>query len=429
MQLAITHRSADFDALSSIVAATLLDPGMVALCPRSLQPNVQSFIALHKTAFNLTNDTNFDPGSVDKLVICDCNQWRLVENGSRLQQCSADIHLWDHHGHGGDIQATRAWVEPVGATVTLLLRAIQEQGIEVGPLEATLFLLGIYEDTGQLCFDGTTPEDVRTAAFLLEQGGDLSLMGDFLRIAYSENQKKVLYRLMRGARQYQINGRRIGLGVVRLDQHIKLAAVVQLYAQIIDADAVFVVFENDSGDHFIIGRSKSPDIDVRVVLAPFGGGGHAGAGSATVARDAGNTAAIREQVLTALYKASAAGPLVRDMMSYPVTSVPPTVTLEQAARVMAEKNIRGLLVEDAGELVGLVSLWDLKKLSLGKQRTHPVKAFMQREVQTISPEATVREAAHLMIRRDIGHLPVVEKGRVVGIITRTDIVQFLYGMI
>ena len=88
----------------------------------------------------------------------------------------------------------------------------------------------------------------------------------------------------------QINGRRIGLGVVRLDQHIKLAAVVQLYAQIIDADAVFVVFENDSGDHFIIGRSKSPDIDVRVVLAPFGGGGHAGAGSATVARDAGNTA-------------------------------------------------------------------------------------------------------------------------------------------
>ena len=87
-----------------------------------------------------------------------------------------------------------------------------------------------------------------------------------------------------------------------------------------------------------------------------------------VVRDAGNTAAIREQVLTALYKASAAGPLVRDMMSYPVTSVPPTVTLEQAARVMAEKNIRGLLVEDAGELVGLVSLWDLKKLSLGKQR-------------------------------------------------------------
>ena len=96
---------------------------------------------------------------------------------------------------------------------------------------------------------------------------------------------------------------------------------------------------------------------------------------------------------------------------------------------MAKKNIRGLLVEDAGELVGLVSLWDLKKLSLGKQRAHPVKAFMQREVQTISPEATVHEAAHLMIRRDIGHLPVVEKGRMMGIITRTDIVQFLYGMI
>ena len=77
MQLAITHRSADFDALSSIVAATLLYPGMVALCPRSLQPNVQSFIALHKTAFNLTNDTNFDPCSVEKLALLRSEERRV----------------------------------------------------------------------------------------------------------------------------------------------------------------------------------------------------------------------------------------------------------------------------------------------------------------------------------------------------------------
>ena len=430
MQLALTHKSADFDALSSIVAATLLYPGMVALCPKTLQPNVQSFISLHKTAFNWTHDHNIDLQTVDKVAICDCNQWRLLENGSQLKKrLHAEVDLWDHHLKGRDIEASWSCVEAKGACITLLLRAIQERGITVGPQEAKLFLLGLYEDTGQLSFDSTTPEDVRTAAFLLEHGGDLGLMSGFLHVAYSEEQKRVLYRLMRGARQYQINGRRIGIGIVRVDQHVKLASVVQLYARIIDADAVFVVFENESGGHFIIGRSKTPDIDVRVILEPFGGGGHAGAGSAMVGKNIGSAVAVREQVLTMMYKVSAAGPMVSDMMSYPVTTVPPSMSLADAVRLMEEKGIRGLVVEEEGRLVGLISLWDLKKLTLNKQRGHAVKAFMQRDVQTIAPNATAREAAHLMVRLDIGHLPVVLDGKVVGIITRTDIVQYLYGLI
>ena len=362
MELAVTHRGADFDALSSIVAATLVYPGMMALCPNSLQPNVQRFISLHKTAFKLARDFPAEPAAVRRLAICDCNQWRQLEHATQLKQCvHAAIDLWDHHLQGGDIEPTWSCVESIGATVTLFLRIIQEKKIVVNPHEATLFLLGLYEDTGQLSFDRTTPEDVRSAAFLLEQGGDLGLVVDFLHIAYSEEQKRVLYRLMRGARQYQINGRRIGIGIVRVDQHIKLAAVVQLYARIIDADAVFVVFENISGGFFIIGRSKAPDIDVRVILQAYGGGGHAGAGSAMAGAEAGNAAAIREQILTALYRNSAAGPLVSDMMSSPVVSIAPDTLLHEAERIMEEKNFHALVVEEDGLLAGLMVLWDLKK--------------------------------------------------------------------
>ena len=415
--------------MSSIVAATLVYPGMMALCPNSLQPNVQRFISLHKTAFKLARDFPAEPAAVRRLAICDCNQWRQFKQATQFKQCvHAANDLWDHHLQGGDIEPTWSCVESIGATVTLFLRIIQEKKIVVNPHEATLFLLGLYEDTGQLSFDRTTPEDVRSAAFLLEQGGDLGLVVDFLHIAYSEEQKRVLYRLMRGARQYQINGRRIGIGIVRVDQHIKLAAVVQLYARIIDADAVFVVFENISGGFFIIGRSKAPDIDVRVILQAYGGGGHAGAGSAMAGAEAGNAAAIREQILTALYRNSAAGPLVSDMMSSPVVSIAPDTLLHEAERIMEEKNFHALVVEEDGLLAGLMVLWDLKKLTLRKQRNHPVKAFMQRDVRTIAPNATVREAAHMMVREDIGHLPVVEEGKVVGIITRTDIVKYLYGM-
>ncbi|NLZ17391.1 MAG: CBS domain-containing protein [Desulfobulbaceae bacterium] len=430
MQLAVTHKGVDFDALSSIVAATLVYPGMVALCPKSLQPNVQHFLALHKTAFKLVRELQIEPAAVRRLAICDCNQWKLLEDGAILKECSqAEIDLWDHHEQQGDIVPTWSCVEPVGATITLLLRVIQERKIAVNPHEATLFLLGLYEDTGQLTFDRTTSEDLRSAAFLLDQGGDLKLVVDFLHVAYSEEQKKVLYRLMRGARQYQVNGRRVGIGIVRVEQHVKLAAVVQLYARIIDADAVFVVFENSSGSFFIIGRSKEPGIDVRVILQDFDGGGHPGAGSALVPEGAANAAAIREQILTALYRESGAGPLVSEMMSSPVTSITADTPLHEAESLMEEKGIRGLVVEEDGQLAGVVVLWDLKKLTLHKQQNHPVKAFMQRNVLTIAPDATVREAAHLMVHKNIGHLPVVAGRKVVGIITRTDVVKYLYGMI
>lgn len=429
MQIAVTHKGADFDALSSIVAATLVHPGMVALCPSSLQPNVQDFIALHKTAFQLVRDPVIGTEKVSKLTVCDCNQWRQIEHGHLLRDCKqATIELWDHHFPSGDIVPHWSCVEPVGATITLFLRVIQERRITLSPHEATLFLLGLYEDTGQLSFDGTTPEDIRSAAFLLEQGGDLALVVDFLHVAYNEDQKKVLYRLMRGARQYQINGRHVGIGIVRVGQHVKLAAVVQLYARIIDADAVFVVFENISGGFFIIGRSKTPDIDVRLILEAFDGGGHAGAGSAIVSHKGVTAGAIREQILSALYREAAAGPLVREVMSAPVSMVSADTPVHEAERIMHSRDIRSLVVEEDGRLIGLVALWDLQKLTLQKQQGHPVKAFMQRQVVTIAPEATVREAAHLMINRDIGHLPVLEDGKVVGIITRTDIVRYLYGM-
>ena len=74
-------------------------------------------------------------------------------------------------------------------------------------------------------------------------------------------------------------------------------------------------------------------------------------------------------------------------------------------------------------------LWDLKKLRMNKQWQSPVKAFMNRKVTTISPEALASEAAELMVQKNIGHLPVVQGEKVIGIVTRTDIINYLYGML
>ena len=430
MQITVTHKSTDFDGLSSIVAATLLYPGAVAICPRNVNKNVQTFLSLHKTAYNLALDVSVQPGEVSRVVVCDCNQWQQLENADFLQQCKeAEFILWDHHQQATDMPIQRQYVEQAGATVTLLLRHIQKKGIAITPSQATLFLLGLYEDTGQLTFGGTTPEDIRTAAYLVEQGGDLEIVVNFLHVAYNDMQKKVLYRLMRSARQYQIGGKIISVGVLRLDQHVKLAAVVQLYASIVDADAVFIVFENSQGDYFVIGRSRLDEIDVRAVLSPFGCGGHAGAAAVTIKKEKGSATDIRDMILASLHTVAAQGPLVAELMSSPVMTVPPETPMHEVRDIMHDQQIRGLLVGNSSDLQGIVVLWDLKKLTLRKQWDSPVKAFMRRSVMTIGADALVREAAQLMVQKDIGHLPVTSGKEVVGIITRTDILRYLYGMV
>jgi CBS domain-containing protein len=96
---------------------------------------------------------------------------------------------------------------------------------------------------------------------------------------------------------------------------------------------------------------------------------------------------------------------------------------------MEEEKIRGGLVEENDCLQGIVVLWDLKKLRLAKQWNSPVKAFMNRKVTTIPPDALASEAADMMVQRNIGHLPVVQGEKVIGIVTRTDVINYLYGML
>jgi nanoRNase/pAp phosphatase (c-di-AMP/oligoRNAs hydrolase)/CBS domain-containing protein len=399
MHIATTHRNTDFDGLASIIAATLLYPGTIAVCPKNVNPNVHRFLSLHKTSFDIVLAGEIKPEDVTRLVVVDTNQWRRLDRVDPLRNREdVELLLWDHHLGIGDINPHWQCVEKIGATITLLVRELKAQKIVLTPLQATLFLIGLYEDTGQLTFSSTTPEDARAAAYLLEQGADLTIVVDFLNMAYGEVQKKVLFRLMRDAEQHEIKGKRVGLGVVRINKHV-------------------------------IGRSGIPEIDVNAILQRFGGGGHPGAGSATINDTSISPGEIRQKILAALHEVQRGGALVADMMSFPVTAVDPGTPMTQIQKIMEEKKIRGVVVEEQDRLQGIVVLWDLKKLRLEKQWKSPVKAFMNRKVTTIPPDALASEAAELMVQKNIGHLPVVQGEKVIGIVTRTDVINYLYGML
>jgi tRNA nucleotidyltransferase (CCA-adding enzyme) len=157
MDMITTHRGTDFDALASVVAAEMLYPGATTILPRHQNPNVRAFLSLHKDFFEFCLPTTIDYSNVSRLVVVDTNTWQRLDRMERLQfKSDLEIHLYDHHRQQGDIASTAAHQIEIGANITLMLRFLKKEKINITPLPATLFLAGLYEDTGNLTFPSTT---------------------------------------------------------------------------------------------------------------------------------------------------------------------------------------------------------------------------------------------------------------------------------
>jgi acetoin utilization protein AcuB len=129
--------------------------------------------------------------------------------------------------------------------------------------------------------------------------------------------------------------------------------------------------------------------------------------------------------------------LVRDIMQSRLVTVSPRTTLPQAMRLAAERRIRHLPVVEGPDLVGIVSDRDLKQAMASPATSLEVHELnyllnrltvaeiMTRTVVTIGPLFPVEEAARLMLQEKISALPVVDGGRLVGIVTETDLLDLL----
>ncbi|MBI2528364.1 MAG: CBS domain-containing protein [Candidatus Rokubacteria bacterium] len=127
--------------------------------------------------------------------------------------------------------------------------------------------------------------------------------------------------------------------------------------------------------------------------------------------------------------------LVRDVMQSKVTVISPATTVPEAVRLAQLRGIRHLPVVENGEITGMVSDRDLKRampsgatvLEAHELRylleRLPVSEIMTRVVITTGPMFPVEEAARLMVAERISALPVTEGGRLVGIVTETDVLE------
>ena len=244
MKIITTHKGADFDALASLVAASLVYPDARPVLPGTVNPNLKGFLSIHKDLFDFYAPADISLDHVDTLIVVDTHTWSRLDQ--RLVPLSEkqdlNIIVWDHHTKG-DMAVKEAYIRETGATVTMLVQEIDRLRKLLTPIQATLFLMGLYEDTGNLTFPSTLPEDAHAAGFLLDRKADLNILTTFLKQAYGKKQKDVLFEMIQNAQRKEVNGFTYSLAEMEVTGRVQnLAMVVQMYRDIVNVDVAFGIF-------------------------------------------------------------------------------------------------------------------------------------------------------------------------------------------
>jgi len=114
---------------------------------------------------------------------------------------------------------------------------------------------------------------------------------------------------------------------------------------------------------------------------------------------------------------------VGDMMSSPVTTVPPTLPVSQVITMMYSSKHLGFPVVERDTLIGMVTLADINHMTSIDREAMQVRDVMTRDPITLPPTAPLIDALKIMSARNFGRIPVVQDGKILGIVTRTDIIK------
>ncbi|MGR6836553.1 CBS domain-containing protein [Syntrophomonas erecta] len=427
MDIITSHNALDFDGLAAMVAAGKLYPSAVKVSCGTLSKNVKQFMALYKDSLIIRTPKEINQDKVTRMIVVDtANPYRLGKLKDLALKTGMEFYVYDHHPAAAhDLTGPVVEIHKVGAATTILVEKIIEKNIDISSFDATILALGIYEDTGSMLFSSTTPRDVSAVAWLLSRGANLGVVANFMDQPFSGEQRHILQELLNSARHYRVKDVDVVLATLEGDDFIPgLDAVAFRLFEMENCDAVFVIAKMQGKVH-TVGRSRTSNVRINEIVKTLGGRGHEKAASA--ATKGVTTGEVVDLVLKQLGEHVNPGLLAQDIMSTPVKSVPKHISMEEAGRIMLRYGHTGMPVVEGEKMVGVISRRDVDKARIHQLGHAPVKGFMTTSVLSVTPETTVSEIQRLMVEYDIGRLPVVDGERLVGIVSRTDILRTLHG--
>ncbi len=428
-EIITTHINADFDALSSMVAAKKLYPEAILVFPGSQEKNLRNFF-LHSVSyiFNFTKIKDVDLDQVKRLILVDTRQRNRIGRFQKiLDNKDLDIHIYDHHPDSNDdIHGNREVVLPIGSTTAILTDIIRQKGISITPDEATIMCLGIHEDTGSFTFASTRPEDHMAAAWLSAQGANHNVIADLITRELSAEQIWILNDLTKSATTRVINGIDIVIAsVIRENYTGDFAVLVHKFMEMENLKVVFALAQMED-KIYLVARSRIAEVNVAEIALEFGGGGHPYAASATIKKKP--LMQVERTLQSLLRKRINPRKTARDMMSSPVIYVNPGKGVKEASTIMTKYNINVLMVADRKKaLKGYITRQIMEKAVYFGLGHVPVKDYMNIDFSIVNPDTPLSEIQKLIINKRLRILPVLEDGNMVGVITRTDLLNILVG--
>jgi tRNA nucleotidyltransferase (CCA-adding enzyme) len=423
MHIIVTHPNADFDAIASLLGAARLYPEAVPVLPSTINRNVRDFITLHENQLPFVRLNELDRSPITRVTVVDTQQ---IPSIKRLDP-HAEVHITDHHDPPGAVPpGTTLSLTDTGATVTLLVEQIREASLAISPVEATLFLLGIYEDTGSLTYASTTPRDLQAVAWLLaKKGAQLTLMREYLNYALSDTQKILYEQLVERLETRTIHGHTIIIGLASVDHYVEeVSTLAHRLRDLYQPEALFILIE--MSDHVqMVARSVTEAIDVARIAEFFGGGGHPRAAAALVKNK--KLADLRKELIKTLNLEVQPATTVAQIMSKGARTLTPTDTVRHAADMMGRYGHEGFPVVEAnsGKIVGVLSRREIDKASRHKLEGAAINQFMTKGEFYVTPGESIDAVQKLMTEEGIGQVPVLNRpgGDIIGIVTRTDLIN------
>jgi tRNA nucleotidyltransferase (CCA-adding enzyme) len=426
MKVITSHHNADFDSLSSMVAAKKLYPDAMLVFPGSQEKTLRDFL-IHSTmyVYDIAKMKNIKYDDVDTLILVDTRQKSRIGGLAKVvDNDNIKIHIYDHHPPSNDdIKGDIEFIRSTGATATIIIHMLREKGTPISPEEATIMMLGLYEETGSFQYPSTTTEDFDAASFLLSKGANVNLVSDMLVKELTPDQVFMLNDLISNTTVYNINGIEIIITEATTENYVgDLAVVVHKFRDMENINVVFALFRMEDRV-YIIARSRISEVDVGHILSLLGGGGHKEAASSTVK----DMTIIEAKEKLLWYLKHNVKPLwkAKDIMFFPVKSVDSNCPIGEAKSIMVKYNINALPVLSHERIVGIISRQIVEKAAFHKLAEIPVQEYMSTDASTVKPDDSMERVKEIIIGGNQRFLPVAKDGKLVGAITRTDLLRIL----
>ena len=418
----------DLDCFGSLVLGKYLYPDAVGVKSRLIHPVAKALYNLYKRQLNLISSKELKGQSVDKVVVFDTRSGnRIREYMDMIPDFKGDITVYDHHMNDtSDLKNAEIISEAYGANTTLLAIRLMEKGAVLDPVDATIALTGIFADTGNFTHENVAVEDFRASSWLMSQGANMKLISQFLKPLKQDYQISLFHQVLNRLVYKNIHGHSIILSYFEMKEQVSgLAPIVEKVFEVENADAVFILFGLEKAKKtLIIARSQKETIDVSHILAPFGGGGHTRAASAQLKGEWGE--AVYESFIKSLRSSLSPAVTAEDIMTRDVLVIQDSWSVLDASLFLEKVGHTGApVLNDNQEMCGFMTLRDISKARRSDQMKAPVRSYMTRKVNSCGKNHSIKDLEMFFLKFNVGHVPVLDGKKLLGIVTRTDYLRYL----